>query len=220
LGSPFEYLAGNPPSESKISDYTSNALRLFLEGLEQVREAQILDVGPVCGENISFFAQRVKRLYICDMFFNLSRDPRKNLHPDEVWKHLDYPPQSFDGILLWNLVDHLDDREAGRIAELCCKILKPGGMLLAFLTGKSSVGTVACSFVVRDGYRVNIELKTGMHLPSYVRNNREVLELLHLFRPEKSFLYQNGLREYFFRCDWGLTFSRGDPNLIMTPPAH
>jgi len=199
LGSSFGHLAGNPPSESKLSDYTSNALRLFLEGLEQVREAQILDVGPVCGENISFFARRVKRLYICDMFFNLSRDSRKNQHSDDVWKHIDYPARSFDGILLWNLVDHLDDREVGRTAELCYKILKPGGMLLCSVTGHSSFGTVACSFVVRDGYRLNIELRPSMHLPSYVRSNREVLELLLLFRAEKSFRYQNGLREYFFR---------------------
>ena len=201
MGSSFEYLAGNPSSESKLSDFTSNALRLFLEGLEQVREAQVLDVGPVCGENISFFAQRVKRLYICDMFFNLSRDSRKNLHPDEVWKHLDYPSQSFDGILLWNLVDHLDDREVGLTADLCYKILKPGGMLLSSVTGQSSIGTAACSFVVREGYRLNIESRPTMDLPLYVRNNREVLELLLLFRAEKSFRYQNGLREYFFIRD-------------------
>jgi 2-polyprenyl-3-methyl-5-hydroxy-6-metoxy-1,4-benzoquinol methylase len=197
----FEYSAGNPPSESQLSDYTSNTLRLFLEGLEQVREAQILDVGPVCGENISFLAQRVKRLYICDMFFYLSRDSRKNLHPDEVWKHLDYPAHSFDGILLWNLVDHLDDREVGLTADLCYKILKPGGMLLSSVTGQSSIGTAACSFVVREGYRLNIESRPTMDLPLYVRNNREVLELLLLFRAEKSFRYQNGLREYFFIRD-------------------
>jgi len=116
-----------------------------------------------------------------------------------VWKHLDYPAQSFDGILLWNLVDHLDDREVSRTAELCYKILKPGGMLLSSLTAQSSLGKVACSFVVRDGYRLNIELRPSMDLPFYVRNNREVLELLLLFSPEKSFRYQNGLREYFFR---------------------
>ena len=135
------------------------------------------------------------------MFSNLSRDSSKDLYSDEVWKHLVYPDQSFDGILLWNLLDHLNDREASQTAELCYKILKPGGMLLSSLTGKTSVETVACSFMVRDGYRLNIELRPSMHLPSYVRNNREVLELLHLFRPEKSFRYQNGLREYFFRRD-------------------
>jgi hypothetical protein len=201
LESSFLHLLGNSLSEPHLSDYTSNALRLFLEGLEQVRESQILDVGSARGDNITFFAQRVKRLYICDMFFHLSRDPREILPPNQVWKHFDYPPHSFHGILLWNLVDHLDDWEVGRIAELCYEMLKPGGMLLASLTGKGAVGTVAYSFVIKDGYRLNISPKPDMDLPLHVRSNREVQELLSLFTPVKSFLYRNGLREYLFRHD-------------------
>ena len=184
-----------------LSDYTSNALRLFLEGLEQVRESHVLDLGPVCGDNITFFAQRVKRLYLCDMFFHLRQDLREILPPNQVWKHLDYPPRSFDGILLWNLVDHLDDREVGRIAELCHDMVKPGGLVLASLAGKGVVGTVACSFVVKEGFRLKINPKPEMDLPLHVRNNREVLELLSPFTPVKSFLYQNGVREYLFRND-------------------
>jgi len=201
LGSSFQHLLSNSRLEPHLPDYTSNALRLFLEGLEQVRESQVLDLGSVCGDNITFFAQRVKRLYICDMFFHLSRDLREILPPNQFWKHLDYPPQSFHGVLLWNLVDHLDDGEVGRVAQLCHDIVKPGGMILASLTGKSVVGAVACSFVVKDGYRLNINPKPDMDLPLHVRSNREVLELLSLFTPVKSFLYQNGVREYLFRND-------------------
>ncbi len=135
------------------------------------------------------------------MFSHLSRDPREILPPNQFGKHLDYPPRSFHGILLWNLVDHLDDGEVGRMAERCYDILKPGGMILASLTGKSVVGTVACSFVVKDDYRLHINPKPDMDLPLHVRSNREVLELLSLFTPVKSFLYQNGLREYLFRHD-------------------
>ena len=158
-------------------------------------------MGSICGDNITFFAQRVKRFYICDMFFHLRRDPCEILSPSQVWKHLDYPPRSFHGILLWNLVDHLDDREVSRIAELCYEMLKPGGMLLASSTGKSAVGKVACFFVVKDGYRLSINPKPDTDLPLHVRSNREVLEFLSLFTPVKSFLYQNGLREYLFRHD-------------------
>ena len=158
-------------------------------------------MGSVCGDNIAFFAQRVKRLYICDMFFHLRRDPSEILPPNQVWKHLDYPPQSFNGILLWNLVDHLNDLEVGRMAELCYDMLKPGGMLLASLAGKSAVGTAACSFVVKDGYRLNINPKPDVDLPLHVRSNREVLECLSLFTLVKSFLYQNGVREYLFQHD-------------------
>ena len=194
-------MLSNSQLESHLPDYTSNALRLFVEGLEQVRESQVLDVGWVCGDNITFFAQRVKRLYIFDIFFHLSRDPREILPPNQVWKLLDYPPRSFHGILLWNLVDHLDDRKAGRIAELCHDMVKPGGMVLASSAGKSAVGTVACSFVIKDGFRMNINPKPEMDLPLHVRSNREVLDLLSLFTPVKSFLYQNGVREYLFRND-------------------
>ena len=201
MGSSYQHLLDNSRVEAHLPDYTSNALRLFLEGLEQVQENHVLDVGSVCGDNITFFAQRVKRLYICDMFFHLSQGPREILPPNQFWKHLDYPPQSFHGILLWNLVDHLDDGEVGRMAELCYEMLKPGGMILASLTGKSVVGTVACSFVVKDDYRLHINPKPDMDLPLHVRSNREVLELLSLFTPVKSFLYQNGLREYLFRHD-------------------
>lgn len=208
MGSPFEHLLDHSSPEAPFCGYTSNALRLFLEGLEPIRESQVLDAGPVCGDNIRFFAHRVKRLYVCDMFFNLSRNLRRGLHSDELWQYLDYPPHSFDGILLWNLVDHLDDRETGRIGERCYEMLKPGGMLLVFLTGRPSVETVGCAFVAKDGYQLNIERKPDMDLPAYARNNREVLQLLQRFTPEKSFLYQSGLREYFFRRDRGLSFGR------------
>ena len=201
MGTSFQHLLSSSQPEPHLPDYTSNALRLFLEGLEQVPESQVLDVGAICGDNITFFAQRVKRLYLCDMFFHLRQDPREILPPNQFWKHLDYPPRSFHGILLWNLVDYLDDRQVGRIAALCYEMLKQGGTVFASLAGKSVVGTVACSFVVKDGFRLNINPKPDMDLPLHVRSNREVLELLSLFTPVKSFLYKNGVREYLFRND-------------------
>ena len=199
MGTPFQHLLDDSQSGPHLVGYTSNTLPLFLEGLEQVRESQILDVGSICGDNIRFFAQRVKRLYICDMFFHLSRDPHGVLPPNQVWKYLDYPPRSFDGILLWNLVDYLNDSQVGRIAALFCDILKPGGMIFTSLTGKSMAGTVACSFVVKDRFRLDINPEPEIDLALHLRTNREVLEILSPFTPAKSFLYQNGVREYLFR---------------------
>ena len=164
-----------------------------------MRESQVLDVGSICGDNIRFFAQRVKRLYICDMFFHLSRDPRGILPQNQIWKHLDYPPNSFDGILLWNLLDYLNDSQVSRITTLCHEMLKPEGMVLASLAGKSMSGTVPCSFVVKDRFRLEINPKPEIDLSPHIRSNREVLELLSLFTPEKSYLYQNGIREYLLR---------------------
>ncbi|MBW2669279.1 MAG: hypothetical protein JRD87_05235 [Deltaproteobacteria bacterium] len=69
--------------------YTSNALKLFLEHLEQRPEKKLLDVGPVCQENIRFFASRAKKLYVCDMFIRLDRCIRKGSPVDQIWDKLD-----------------------------------------------------------------------------------------------------------------------------------
>jgi hypothetical protein len=98
-------------------------LQMYLEILEQSSTAQLLDVGSVCEENIKFFAQRVKRFHVCDMFLRLNRNQRKDLPAKKVCEHLDYEPHSFDGINLWDFIDHLDDNEATKLVKHCHTLL-------------------------------------------------------------------------------------------------
>lgn len=189
----------DPHSETVPTYYTSNVLRLFIEDLERRPETQVLDVGPVCGENISFFARRVKRLYICDMFLRLDRDRRKGLPPGNVWQHLDYPPQSFDGILLWELADRLEDHEAQRLIGLCSTLVRPNGKMVVFIIGEQAVPTVVNSFVIGDGFRVYERPQPHLDLPMRGRQNRDVLSMMIPFKLVKSFIYRNGLREFLFQ---------------------
>ena len=187
--------------EPDLADYTSNVLRLFVEALRRRQEPQVLDVGPVCGENISFLAHRVRRLYVCDMFLRVDRDRRKGVPLSWTWQHLDYPPQSFDGILLWDLVDHLDDREVVRLVELCRTMVRPGGMVAVFVLGAKVLSNTVNSFVIGDGLRLNLRPQPHLDLPLYVRQNREVLSLFTPFTPVRSFIYRTGLREFLFQLD-------------------
>lgn len=179
--------------------YTSNALRLFAERLERLSEGQVLDVGPVCCENIRFFANRVKRLHVCDMFLRLDRKRRNSLPLSQAWRHLDYPPQSFDGILLWELVDRLDDREVKRLADLCYTMVKPKGTVLVFVLGEQSAPPTVNSFVIGAGYQIYQRLQPHLDLPLHRRQNREVLSLMEPLRPIKSFTYLHGFREFLFQ---------------------
>ena len=143
----------NPPrkdtnTQPETADYTSNILKLFIENLEDQPQKQVLDVGPACHENIIFFTRHVKRLYICDMFLHLMRCLSKKRPVSQIWKHLDYPPETFDGILLWELADRLDEQEASKLVELCYKMLKPGGMVVVFVLGEQSVSSVVNTFVL------------------------------------------------------------------------
>jgi hypothetical protein len=182
-----------------LIDYTSMMLQMYFESLGQPGTAKVLDLGPVCKENITCFAKRIKRLYVCDMFLRLDQNRRKNLPTHKVWDHLDYAPFSFDGINLWDLIDHLDDIEVARLIELCMASLKPGGMIiLSSFEEKASLSRIN-AFVIRNDFRVSFRLQNHLDLPWYYRSNRIITEMLSEFRTVKSFLYRNGVREFFCR---------------------
>jgi len=187
--------------ESEPVTHTSNVIRLFIKGLERQEEGQILNIGPVCSENINFLAQYARTLYVCDMFLQLDQERRKDLPISSLWQHLDYPPQSFDGILLWDLIDYLEDNEVSRLVELCIKMLRPGGLVMVFSLGEQATQTVVNSFVIGEGFRLDLRPQPHLDLPFHMRHNREVLALLVPFTLVKSFIYHNGLRQFLFQRD-------------------
>jgi len=179
-----------------LADYTSMMLQMYFETLGRPSIAQVLDVGPVCEENITHFAQRVKRLYVCDMFYRLNQNRRKGLPTEKVWEHLDYAPHIFDGINLWDFMDHLNDDEIGKLVNLCDTLLKPRGMMIVTSFEEPSAPSQIHSFVVKDGCQVIFRLQGHLNLPWYYRSNRIITEMLSEFGTIKSFIYRNGVREF------------------------
>ena len=186
---------------SSFDDYTSMMLQMYVETLNKYSTAQVLDVGPVCEENITYFAQRVKRIYVCDMFLRLSRNRHKGLSTEKVWEHLDYAPNSFDGINLWDFIDHLNDDDIGRLVNLCHNALEPGGMMMVTSFEEQSVPSKIHSFVIKDSYRLNFRLQNHLDLPCYYRSNRIITDMLSEFQTVKSFIYRNGVREFLCKRD-------------------
>lgn len=77
-------------AESHLDGYDSMMLQLYIETLAgQDQELQVLDMGPVCEENILYFSQRAKRFYVCDMFLRMNRNRREGKSTNSIWDHLD-----------------------------------------------------------------------------------------------------------------------------------
>jgi hypothetical protein len=188
-------------AEPSLVDYTSMMLQMYFETLDRYSTATVLDVGPVCKENITYFAQRVKRLYVCDLFLRLHRNRRKGLPAMNVLGHLDYEPHSFDGINLWDLIDHLNDADISRLLNLCYTLLEPRGLMIITSFEAQSAPSKIHSFVMKDGYHLTFRLQNHLDLPCYHRSNRIVTGMLSEFRTVKSFLYRNGVREFLCRRD-------------------
>ena len=184
-----------------LTEYNSKILQIYLDYLGRYPDAHLLDLGPVCKENIMFFAKRVRRLSVCDMFFRMDKHRRKGISLEKVWNHLNYQPHSFNGIHLWDLIDHIDDSEAARLAELCYTMLKPKGMLMIVSFDEQSVLPQIHSFVIQDNYQLTLRLQSHIDLTWYYRTIRALTSLLSAFTSVKSFLYRNGVREMLFCRD-------------------
>jgi hypothetical protein len=184
-----------------LSAYTSMMLQMYIETLARYSKAEILDLGPVCEENIRYFAQRVKRFHVCDMFLRLNLTRRKGLPIKKVLDHLDFVPHSFDGINLWDLIDHLSDDDIGRLVKHCYTLLEPRGLMIITSFEEQSAPSKIHSFVIKHGSQVTFRLQDHLNLPWYYRSNRIITEILSEFHTVKSFLYRNGVREFLCRRD-------------------
>ena len=179
--------------------YTSNALKLFAEHLERNPQGNLLDIGPVCQENIQFFAHRVKKHHVCDMFIRLDARLRKGEPVRQIWQELDYPIESFHGILVWELADRLNDEDVHELVRVCHSILMPGGMAVIMVMGDQISSTETRSFVIGQDYRVQLRPQPHLNLPLRGRQNRDVLSMMSPFVPAKSFICRPGFMEFLFQ---------------------
>lgn len=175
--------------------YKSTILKQFVESLGNWRPVEILDAGPICQENLIFFAQRMTRHHACDMFIRLQRSSEKK---QDFCRDLDYPPSSFDGIQLWDLLDHLDDNQAMQLLERCFDMLKSTGLLMLIALEKKPEPETIHTFIVGRDYQIGHRPQAHLKLPWYCRHNRALLSLLADFSSVKLFRYRNGLREFLF----------------------
>ena len=186
-------------AEPILEGYDSMMLQLYTKNLTELdQELQILDMGPICEENILYFSQRVKRFHVCDMFIRMDRTRREGKSISTIWDHLDYPAQSFQGIHLWDLIEHLNDRDAVKLVEFCQIMLKPKGMLMVISFEEQLSRSLINSFVVQDKYHISMRPQSHLDLPWYYRSNRELTLLLAKFSGVKSFLYRTKSESFFF----------------------
>ena len=189
----------NSHLESETLAYTSKILQQLADRLEKQRRALVLDVGTVCNENINFFAQRAKKLFVCDIFAHMNRHQSGGLKTKGIWRHLDYEPNSFDVINLWNSVEHLNDKDAKRLTDICSKIVKKKGLLFVIDIENHVSAQAVSSFVIGKDFQISLRPQTHLDFPWYCRHNRAVISLFTSFSIVKIFQYRNGLREFLFQ---------------------
>ncbi|MEW5909806.1 MAG: methyltransferase domain-containing protein [Thermodesulfobacteriota bacterium] len=176
----------------------SRVLRLISDRLTQRENPLILDLGPTFGDNIRFFADKAKKLFTFDLFTCLDEANRNRLPAKTAFRFLAYPSRYFDGVLLWNLIDHLNTTDARELARIIREITRPEGVVMILAQDLFKPREYPIAFSIRDESRFHSQSLTELQLQAYYRPTREILDLMDSFVLIKSFISRQGIREYLF----------------------
>jgi len=195
---------------------TSNGLKEFLWLINDVRHGRILDLGQVSQATLTFFIEKGYRISTEDFLrswkeFLTTEEEKLRLAPvggegEKISQArlaekflegaLQYPEESFHGVLAWDLLDYFDAELLTRVMERLYSLLHPAGALLALFHSRAPERF--------HRYRIanpqTIELLPAPTLAVHARvfQNREILDLFGKFRSSKTFVGRDQLREGLF----------------------
>ena len=188
--------------QNGAADRTSNGLRQFFDAVRGQR-LQILDLGGACQANINFITSKGHKLYSEDLLVCLerilsqTRDPaaRAALCHRFLHETLDFPDQIFDGILVWDSLEFLDEEILAAVVSRFLTVIKPGGVLLTFFHTQAKGQAVPIyRYQIQTPDTLRLQLRFSRPLPRAF-NNRHLERLFGQFRSVKFFLAKDGLRE-------------------------
>ena len=184
----------------------SRVLSPFLAGLATKQRPVLLDLGPVVGSNVTFFGEEVGcKIFVEDLSVDLDRHVKEGkVHELPAFFERRFPqdPETVDGILCWDIFDHMERPAAERLASQLMRLLRPEGLLLAFF------GTADPRSLPRPTYTRHVVVdKAHLQYRPYQAArpkqkpsvNRDIQRLFEQLKITENVLLKTNLREVLFR---------------------
>jgi hypothetical protein len=185
----------------------SRGLEQFFFNIRDVVGLSILDCAAANQDNVDFLIDLGHKIYSQDLVRSLDEafglDPAEQTNVSRIEyflrQNFDYPPGTFDGVLLWDALQFMSPALLNEVVERLYDVMKPKSYLLAFFTAKERA-TEASSY----GFRI-VDNKTillsdrGIRPAGQVFNNRNLEKLFGKFESVKFFLTRESLREVIVR---------------------
>lgn len=194
----------------------SNGLKEFLWLISEVKRGRILDLGQVSQATLNFFIEKGYRVTTEDVLRTwtgfvaeqeekfraapIGEDGYRITQAALAEKFLEttvqYPLDSFHGILAWDLFDYFDAEVLPRVMERLFKLLHPGGAVLALFHSRPAERFHR--YRVVDGQTIELLPAPTLAVHARVFQNREILDLFAQFRTSKTFVGRDQVREALF----------------------
>ena len=198
------------------SNRLSNGLKELLWNLDGLERGTLLDLGPAWQTTLSFFIERGFRVSSEDILFawkSFLNEEEARLKQDFaagetlemtpsaratrfMKENLQYSRSSFDAVLLWDLLDYLEQALVKQVVASLTELLRPGGVVFAMFHSKKPEGFQRYRVVNSNTLQM---VPTAVLCPAQrVYQNREIQDLFGRYRTMKSFIGRDQLRETLF----------------------
>jgi SAM-dependent methyltransferase len=190
---------------AKAPTHPTKALKKFVSTLGAHPQPTLLDIGPVVGQNVTFFGERLGcKFQVEELSKDIDRyvrDDKLPELPNFIDRRFPQADASFDGILCWDLFDYLDKASAQSLARQLVRVLRPGGVLFALFNNTEAVPTTKAytRFVVVDEETIQHRSYAGAREKQRPLPNRDILRMFEPLRVADQFLLKTNTREMLFR---------------------
>jgi hypothetical protein len=207
---------GPARAEVETTGRFSNGLKEFLWQLEGIGRGSLLDLGAVSQATLTYFIEHNFKVYTEDLmaawgaFLEQDSERITSLPPDAerpdlspaarasrfLTANLRYPADSFDAVLLWDLLDYMDRDAAKQFLPRIVSMVREGGAILAIF--HTRLPEQFHRYRVMDAHTLRLVPAPALVQPRHVYQNREIQELFEKFRTSKTFVGRDQLREGVF----------------------
>ena len=169
---------------------------------------RILDMAGASQQTIAYITGLGHQLYSDDLIVTLDRifgteDPYANqaarsLAEQFLASSVDFPPEHFDGVLLWDTLQFLEPALLEAMIARLYAIVRPGSILFALFHEEKATVVPCCSYRIADRRTIVMQPR-GQRRPAQYFNNRGLERLFERFESVKFFLTRDALREVLVR---------------------
>jgi hypothetical protein len=186
----------------------SRGLDQFFSNIRDQSGLRILDMGGVCQDNVNFITNLGHRITpqsilqsIDEKFGGVADTDQSNQAQIEAFlsENLDYQPDSFDGVLLWDTLQFMAPALLHAVLDRLYFIVRPKSYLLVYFNSEERAARAPVySFRIQDKSTIKV-VEKGTRPTAQAFNNRGLEKLFAKFDSVKFFLTRESLREVIVR---------------------
>lgn len=191
------------PTVAESGLLTSKVLPRFLSALTSIDSPVLLNLGPVIGQNIAFFGDRLScKIFVEDLYADIEAHASlgaKDGLAERLTARLTHAPGSIDGILCWDVFDFLDRRTSQALAARLVAVLRPGGALHGFFGTTPAETAHYTRFVVESANTLRLRKAPATRMRRHVLVTRDIARMFDGLTVAETILLKRSTRETLFR---------------------